>query len=54
MPKFAVHVQVVKTFKKPFEIWAANEDEAKKKAEAVVLKWDGIDEAQAFHAEPTP
>ena len=54
MAKFAVNIQVVKTFKEPLTIYAANANEAKAKAEELVAKWDGIDEVQAFHAEETP
>lgn len=54
MPKYSVMVQVVKTLKEPLTIKADNEVAAKLRAEAIVGKWDGIDEVQAYLAKEIP
>lgn len=51
MKNYSVSVQVVKTLKDPLKIWADDEEGARIKAEAIVLAWEGIDEAQAYDVQ---
>lgn len=51
MPHYAVKVKLAQTLEKPIMVTAADEDEAMEKAVDVVLKWNNVDDAEAFDVE---
>lgn len=50
MAKFEVKVRVTKVLEKPHTIFASSAEEAEQKAGEIVMKWDGIEEAEGFDA----
>lgn len=51
MPKYNVTVKATQVLKKPISVYADDEAEAEEKAVDIVLKWDGMEDAEAVECE---
>ncbi len=49
--KYVVQVEITSRRTKEITVYAASADEACQKAEEIVMKWDGVDDAEAIGAD---
>lgn len=51
MPEYEVKIRVTRNISTPIIVYAADEAGAEEKAVDIVLKWDGIEDAEAVEVE---